>query len=313
MGIVKIKSGRGAPMVHGSSLAYSGGHELLAFFSGREEGAATVIEVFRDGKAFATAGISGLPSWNPVWGDVCGGSIRLFWKSGYTCGSWNGMYSLMDVETGIMGHYVLPAGWVGPARTRPLEHEKGLLCGSSQETSIRWRPHLELYAIGEKLVPTDKWHLTRPVVEELAMPNLSRSGMIQPALLKWKDRVLAFLRSTPDIGCVGCCDASEAMKGQTRGVRFMNDLLICNSGIDVAEVGGRAFIAYNPSMGRGELRMAELSISDDPSKVPKVQRSWTVVKGLTEVSYPCLVVKDGKLMMSYTDERKHISITEVVI
>jgi hypothetical protein len=300
-------------MVHAASLAYYGGHELLAYFSGIQEGDLTRIEVLVDGRRMYSMATDGIPAWNPVWGGCTDGVARLFWKSGYRCSGWNGMLSYFNLNTEAMMHYMLPAGWVGPARTRPVEMDGIIYCGSSTETSLRWAPYLEKYADpwGRENIAgcLERIEIGTPVLK-VPKPTLDgRTGFIQPALLEHDGDLHMFMRSTADIGCAGYSSLLRMNEGLD--ITLMEDLPIANSGLDVVEHGGAIYAVYNDPGSRTRLMLAEISFRKDQN-IPSVKSSRVLVTGQLEVSYPCFAKHpDGRLMLAYTDERKSIAVMKV--
>ncbi|MGB3800601.1 MAG: sialidase family protein [Lewinella sp.] len=176
------------PGCHASTIEeLADGTLLAAWFGGTREGAKDVgiyasrregenwsrprqlvVPVVQDGDT--------LPCWNPVLFRSQRDRLYLFYKVGPNPREWFGARLISDDG----GHTwsepaYLPAGFLGPIRSKPTETEPGvILCGSSTESPATddWRVHLERFREA-----TGSWQM-------VDVPNPKHLDIIQPTFLQ---------------------------------------------------------------------------------------------------------------------------------
>lgn len=301
------------PSAHASTIVEtSTGTLLAAWFGGSAEGHDDVdIWLSRKprGGAWssprAITSTPDMPAWNPVLFEDAD-TIWLFFKVGPSPREWVGAYrrSADDGRTWDSVAY-LPAGLLGPIRTKPIVLADGTwLAGTSVEAGYRgdtpadapyrtWAVWLER--------STDRgrtWSKHGPV----GVPG-ELYGVIQPTLWQTPDgEVRMLMRSTRRIGRIVA--SSSADGGRTWAPARPTDLPNPNAGIDVVRLrDGRLILIYNHlSEGRDAIHLA---VSHDEAE------TWTppviLEEGPGEYSYPAVIqTADGAVHVSYTWQRTRI-------
>ena len=289
------------PSCHASTIVEIGkGRLLAAWFGGKDEGAKDVrIFVSRfDGKAWGEPEVVGIepgqPTWNPVLFVTKKKSLHLWYKAGPNPMSWTGYLRTSADDGKTWGKpAMLPAGFYGPVRTKPIQVGDAILAGTSVESHNCWTPYVDL-SIDDGVT----WTRSAP------FGVAGKFSQIQPTLFDVPGRapkVVALIRSKDPRRI---CRAESADGGKTWTAAEPTDLLNPSSGIDVARTGPQElFLIYNPStLLRTPLSLAR---SADNGK------TWAKVRDLeTEVgefSYPAMIASEsGRLEITYTFNRKHI-------
>jgi predicted neuraminidase len=286
---------------------------LAAWFGGQEEGDNSV-EIWLSRKPLGghwspperMTDFPETPCWNPVLFRDRKGRIWLFFKVGPDEMSWVGAYRTSeDGGANWSSITYLPAGLLGPIRSKPIVLSNGdLLAGSSREAGMRRdearaQPYWSWASWVERSQDDGKtWSIHGPIVH----PQVS-FGVIQPTL--WESapgRVKMLLRSTAKIGSI--CEATSTDGGKTwsevRAARLPNP----NSGIDAVKLkDGRVVLVYNHSTtSRTPLNLA-VSVDDG--------ETWSAPSALEdragEYSYPAVIQSgDAKLHITYTWQRRRI-------
>jgi len=275
------------------------GRLLAAWFGGDREGAPNV-QIW--GSAFdgvkwsepAVVGSEpGYPCFNPVYFKTAKGALRLWYKAGPKPDNWTGF-----VRTSADGGRtwsepeMLPAGFYGPVRAKPIQLAGGVvLAGTSVESHRNWTPYVDRSADDGAT-----WKRSNP------FPVPGKPNQIQPTLFVAADgRVVALMRSrNPRV----VCRAESRDGGETFGPAEPTVLPNPSSGIDVVKTReGDVFLIYNPTAaGRSPISLARSA--DDG-------RTWKRVADLEtepgEYSYPAMVqTQDGRLAITYTWRRTHV-------
>ena len=290
------------PSCHASTIVEVGeGRLLAAWFGGKDEGAKDVqIYLSRfNGEAWGKPEIVGAepgqPTWNPVLFRTEKGAIHLWYKAGPNPMSWTGyLRTSLDGGKTWGKPAMLPAGYYGPVRAKPIQVGKAILAGTSVESYNCWTSYVD--------ISTDDgltWTRSGPIGVS------GKFSQIQPTLYHIPggkgERVAALMRSKDPRRI---CKAESADGGKTWTLAEATDLLNPSSGIDVARTGPEElFLIYNPStVLRTPISLAR---SADNGK------TWNKVLDLeTEVgefSYPAMIFSEaGRLEITYTFNRKHI-------
>jgi len=287
---------------HASTLLETANGGLLAaWFGGTEEGHPDAAiwmsrkqkggswsaprEVFRE---------EGAPAWNPVLFRAANGVVWLFYKFGPSPREWTGGYrSSTDGGRTWSAPRSLPAGLLGPVRSKPLILDDGtIVAGTSVESYQAWACWVEISRDHGYT-----WTRHGPIVH----PE-EPFGVIQPTVVPIsRGRLRMFMRSR-NIGRI--CYADSADGGRTWSGAKETNLPNPNSGIDALRLrDGRLALIYNhTSKGRTPLSLA---VSADDGVTWK--QVLTLEDGPGEYSYPALIeARDGSLHMSYTWKRERI-------
>ena len=286
------------PSCHASTIVeVERGWLLAAWFGGKDEGAKDVqIYLSRfDGKAWSVPEVVGTepgqPTWNPVLFKTAKGTLYLWYKAGPKPENWTGyMRNSTDGGKTWSKPAMLPAGFYGPVRAKPIQVGDAILAGTSLESHNCWTPYVDISA-------DDGLTWTRSAPFGVA----GKFAQIQPTLFHTKSTVVALMRSRDPRRI---CRAESADGGKTWGAAEPTELLNPSSGIDVTRTGPEElFLIYNPStVLRTPISLAR---SADDGKTWKKVRDLETEVG--EFSYPAMIASEaGTLEITYTFNRKHI-------
>src|SRR5947209_15969925 len=267
---------------HASTLVeHEPGKLLAAWFGGDREGAPNV-QVWGsafDGKAWGELVVLGRepnqPCFNPVLFKTAKGGLILWYKAGPKPDNWTG-YVRRSADAGKTWSKpeMLPAGFYGPVRAKPIRLANGtILAGTSVESYRNWTPYVDR--------STDDG---RTWVRSNPFPVPEKMHQIQPTLWVATDgRVVTLMRSSnPRL----VCRAESKDGGVTFSPAEPTALPNPSSGIDAVKTReGDVFLIYNPTaLGRTPISLAR---STDDGK------SWTRVVNLEtepgEYSYPAMI------------------------
>ena len=292
------------PSCHASTIVeVEKGKLLAAWFGGKDEGAKDVqIYLSRfDGTAWSRPEVVGTepgqPTWNPVLFKTAKGTLYLWYKAGPKPESWTGyVRSSADGGKTWSKPAMLPAGFYGPVRAKPIQIGDAILAGTSVESHNCWTPYVDISNDDGKT-----WTRSAP------FGVAGKFAQIQPTLYAIGGKqdttttVVALMRSRDPRRI---CKAESEDGGKTWTAAEPTELLNPSSGIDVARTGpGELFLIYNPStLLRTPISLAR---SVDNGK------SWAKVRDLEsevgEFSYPAMIASEaGTLEITYTFNRKHI-------
>ena len=272
---------------------------MAAWFGGKAEGAKDVqiwSSTF-DGKVWSEPKVLGTepgqPCWNPVLFKSAKGTLHFWYKAGPKPDNWTG-FTRISTDNGKTWSKVemIPAGFFGPVRAKPIPLAKGtILAGTSIESYHNWTPYVDRSTDDGK-----SWKRSTP------FPVPGKPHQIQPALFEAKDgRIIALMRSSNPRAI---CRSESKDGGETFSPAEETKLPNPSAGIDCVKTGeGDVFLIYNPSAAfRTPLSLAR---STDDGK------SWKKVIDLEtepgEYSYPAIIQSSsGTLEMTYTWKRTHI-------
>jgi predicted neuraminidase len=287
---------------HASTIVAAAGGLVCAWFGGTREGAPDVavwlatagpggsfgpprrVAVAADGRGAPVA------CWNPVLHRLSDGRLLLFWREGPSPRRWSSQLAVSRDDGSTWGAAeALPAGFLGPIRSKPLTLADGtLLCPSSTET-LGWRAHIERHD-----PRTGGWtfvqHLNRPWAMLAIQPTLLDHG---------RGRLQALCRTRHGVIAESWSEDGGGRWSPLRLTALANP----NSAIDAVTLAdGRHALVYNPS-ARARTPLV-LALADDG-------RSWrdvaTLDDGQGELSYPAVVqAPDGLLHVTWTWRRRRI-------
>lgn len=274
---------------------------MAAWFAGKDEGAKDV-QIWHarfDGTTWSKPEVlatePGQPCWNPVLFRTAKGKLLLWYKAGPTPQTWTG-YLRTSADDGKTWSKpaMLPAGFYGPVRAKPIQLKNGtILAGTSVETYRNWTPYVDR--------STDDgvtWTRSSP------FPTKDSFAQIQPTLYTRGDKqdiVVALMRSKDPLKI---CEASSTDSGVTFGPAVPTTLFNPSSGIDVVQTGDKElFLIYNPTgMARTPISLAR---STDGGLTWKKIQDLETATG--EYSYPAMIASSrGTLEITYTWNRTHI-------
>jgi predicted neuraminidase len=282
------------PSCHASTLVeHEPGKLLAAWFGGKDEGAKDVqiwSSVF-DGKKWGELIVLGTepgqPCWNPVLFKSAKGTLHLWYKAGPSPETWTGyLRSSNDGGKSWSKPEMMPAGFFGPVRAKPIQLANGtILAGTSLESYRNWTPYVDR--------STDEGKTWR---RSNAFNVPEKFAQIQPTLFETKDgRIVALMRSrNPKL----ICRAESKDGGETFSPAEQTELLNPSAGIDAVRTrAGDVFLIYNPTqVFRSPISLA---CSSDDGKTWKKVADLETEPG--EYSYPAIIETEaGKLEITYT-------------
>ncbi len=301
------------PSAHASTIVETpSGTLLCAWFGGSEEGKDDVeiyLSRMERGSPWSPpvplTSFGNIPTWNPVLFQN-DGTTWLFFKIGPNPREWVGAYRTSTDNGRTWSPIVyLPAGILGPIRTKPIRLSNGVwLAGTSVEagygpTTPADAPYKSWTVWVDRSTDEGKhWTIQGPVV----VPG-QPWGVIQPTL--WETatgEVRMLMRSTERIGRI--VFASSHDNGLTWSEGRLTNLPNPNAGIDAVRLkDGRVVLIYNHSSK--DRTPIDVAVSHDDGM------SWSqpvvLEDGPGEYSYPAVIQSaDGHIHVTYTWNRTHI-------
>lgn len=288
------------PSCHASTIVeVSPGVLMAAWFGGKDEGAKDVQiwgSRFENGQWSAPEVLGrepGQPCWNPVYFRTAKGTLYLWYKFGPSPMTWTGaVRKSTDGGKTWSEPKLLPAGFYGPVRAKPIQLSDGtILAGTSLESYRCWSPYVDRSSDdGETWLRSNSFNVA------------AKWGQIQPTLFETKSgTIVALMRSRDPLRI---CRAESTDGGKTFSTATATDLPNPSSGLDIVRLkSGNIYLIYNPvPIGRSPISLARST--DDG-------QSWSKVADLEtspgEYSYPAMIENSqGKLEITYTWRRTHI-------
>jgi predicted neuraminidase len=257
----------------------------------------------------------GVPCWNPVLFHAQDGRLWLYYKFGPSPETWTTgrAYSMDEGKTWSKVEH-LPAGLLGPIRTKPIVlKDNVIVSGSSVESYGSWAVWIERSSDGGAT-----WIKIGPIVTQQTLTRTDRSpdepkntdstdrvathGIIQPSVVSLGGQHLRlYARSTSDIAHI--CIADSYDLGFTWTQAHPIDLPNPNSGIDAMTLhDGRVVLIFNDTArGRTPLNLA-VAVDGEHFEIFR-----TLEDQPGEFSYPAIIqTAHGDLEMTYTWNRKAI-------
>jgi predicted neuraminidase len=288
------------PSCHASTVVeHESGKLLAAWFGGKGEGASDVqiwSSMF-DGKAWSEPAVLGTepgqPCWNPVLLKTAKGMLYLWYKAGPKPESWTGFVrTSSDSGKTWSKPEMMPAGFWGPVRAKPIQLVNGtILAGTSVESYRNWTPFVDRSTDDGKT-----WKRSNG----FNVPE--KFGQIQPTLFEAMDgKIVALMRSrNPRF----VCRSESKDGGETFSPAEETTLLNPSAGVDAVETKeGDVFLIHNPTL----LLRTPISLarSTDDGKTWKQVADLETEPG--EFSYPAMIqASTGSLEITYTWKRTHI-------
>ena len=247
----------------------------------------------------------GVPTWNPVLFHSKTGRLWLYYKFGpsYTWWTAGRLYSDDDGAHWSTPQH-LPAGLLGPIRTKPLLEPNGnLISGSSVESYGSWAVWIERSTDNGFTWTTAGPVELQPVPQtSLGPADITPYGIIQPTVIALGPGDLRlYARSSAQIGSIVVADSHDDGRSWSPAHRL--SLPNPNSGIDVVKLkDGRVVLIYNhTTTGRTPLNLA---VSRDGEHF---RDFYALETEPGEFSYPAMIQgSDGNLHITYTWKRRKI-------
>lgn len=304
-------------------LPLADGRVLCVYFAGSREGADDVgiwLSVREGGvwkRPRRIAKVNDTAHWNPVIFQADDG-IRVVFRVGRTIPGWVS-YTMRTADGGETWSEPVPLGAEnpagGPVRNKPIRLTDGrMLAPNSDESAEAWLPRVD-----ESTDGGHTFHRLAPIplnrTDEAAPDFMPGIGAIQPTL--WEsapNRVHALLRT--QAGRIYRSDSEDG--GRTWLTAYPTALPHNNSGIDLAGDGKTLYLVLNPTTGTWGPRTPLVvmrstdngasfedfaTLADDPIDDRHGREG--------QFCYPAVAVRDGRLHITYTHNRKSIAYVQL--
>ena len=240
---------------------------------------------------------SRFPTWNPVLYQVPNGELQLYYKIGPNPKEWQGwLKTSTDGGVSWSDAKMLPPGYIGPVKDKPVLVGDRLFCPSSTEDQ-GWRVHFEVTKDFSKT-----WEMFGPINDGVAV------NAIQPTLLTYADGRLQILCRSKNRAVL---ESWSEDGGNSWSPMEKTSLPNNNSGIDAVTLSnGYQLLVYNHVLPPGDAFKGDrtpLNIA-----VTKDGKNWSAAIILentpgSEFSYPSVIqTRDGLVHVVYTWNRKKI-------
>lgn len=250
--------------------------------------------------------------WNPVLFTMPDGEIWLFYKIAAEISDWQGwVVKSKDGGRTWSRREMLPKGFIGPVKNKPLPIGNRLICGSSTEGDW-WKFHVEIYDL-----TTKTWKYVGPIEADSALQTddekMHPIRCIQPSILQLRDGRLMVLMRTHN-GKLAKSYSSDL--GDTWSRVELSEVENNQSGTDAVTLkDGRQVLIYNnfeTLMGtkKGPRTPLSLAVSDDGEHW---HHALTLEDSpISQYSYPAIIQgKDGNLHCIYTWRRERIAYKKI--
>lgn len=250
--------------------------------------------------------------WNPVLFTMPDGEVWLFFKIAAEISDWQGwVVKSKDGGRTWSKREMLPKGFIGPVKNKPVLVGNRLICGSSTEGDW-WRFHVEIYDLATKT-----WKYVGPIAVDSAMQTDDQKmhpiRCIQPSVLKLRDGRLMVLMRTHN-GKLAKSYSSD--NGDSWTLVMLSEVENNQSGTDAVTLkDGRQALIYNNfetlmSTKKGPRTPLSLAISDDGEHW---HHALTLEDSpVSQYSYPAIIQgRDGNLYCTYTWRRERIAFKKI--
>lgn len=250
--------------------------------------------------------------WNPVLFTMPDGEIWCFFKIAEEISDWQGwVVKSKDGGKTWSKREMLPKGFIGPVKNKPVLIGDRLLCPSSTEGDW-WKFHVEIYNI-----KTKEWKYVGPIEAEDAVltddQKVHPIKCIQPSILQLKDgRLMVLMRSHN----AKLAKSYSSDNGETWSKVELSEVENNQSGTDAVTLkDGRHVLIYNnfeTLMGtkKGPRTPLSIAVSEDGEHW---HHSLTLEDSpVSQYSYPAIIQgKDGNLHCVYTWRRERIAYKKI--
>ncbi len=251
-------------------------------------------------------------TWNPVLFTMPDGEVWLFFKIAAEISDWQGwIVKSKDGGRTWSKREMLPKGFIGPVKNKPVLVGNRLICGSSTEGDW-WKFHVEIYDLATKT-----WKYVGPIEADSAIQTddvkMHPIRCIQPSVLKLRDGRLMVLMRTHN-GKLAKSYSSD--NGDSWTPVTLSEIENNQSGTDAVTLkDGRQVLIYNnfeTLMGtkKGPRTPLSLAISDDGEHW---HHALTLEDSpVSQYSYPAIIQgHDGNLYCTYTWRRERIAFKKI--
>lgn len=305
------------PQCHAATIAETPAGLIAAWFGGTREGSADVeiwsSRLIKDKWTKPVSIANGIINdtlrkacYNPVFYQIPGGDLLLFFKIGKNVGDWKGYFERSG-DNGITWSKRIPLqeGFLGPTKSKPVMLSNGkIIAPSSIENSPGWRVYFE---VSDDTART--WRKVGPINTGTDV------GIIQPAIIVHKNGQLQiFCRSRQrEIFTSWSND-----NGETWSKVEPSGLPNNNSGVDAVSLkDGRFLLVYNhvhpaDSLKNGKGPRTPLNVA-----VSRDGKNWYASliledSPVSQYSYPFVIQsKDGMVHVVYTWRRQRIKYVKI--
>lgn len=297
------------PECHASTIAETPAGLVAAWFGGtRERNPDVCIWVSRhvNGKWTPSVNVADgvqndtlrYPTWNPVLYQIPNGDLLLFYKVGPKPSAWSGMMMRSSDNGQTWSRpQVLPKGYIGPVKNKPVLLKDGtLMCPSSTEGD-GWRVHFECTKDFGKT-----WTMIGPINDGKTI------NAIQPGILTYPDGSLQVLCRSRNRAIV---ESRSTDGGKTWSPMKPTELPNNNSGTDAVTLkDGRQLLVYNHVLPPdGKVKGARTPLNVAISEDGKTWYAAMILEDspISQYSYPSVIqTSDGLVHVVYTWRRTRI-------
>lgn len=309
--------------VHASTIEKFNDKFIFSWFEGSREGAEDVfLNIYNLDKTSILFGDKDfLPRWNPILFNYKN-TLFLFEKAGQFCDRWQTViHDISNLKNDTTNkeirskQQILPCGLNGPVKTRPMEFNNIIYCGSSHETFVDWTSYIEEYKVEDnKFIYKNRSNPIYIKEKNLYKDRFSGAtrltlGIIQPCIWIENNLLHAVFRSSNGLNKIYYSFSED---GSVWKDPIETNLENPNSSIYILNIDGILYLVYNPSNSKRTPLIIEkfkqnngkFEIYDKGSTllINKEQKSDENV----EFSYPYMIYDNGKIHLTYTFNRYQI-------
>lgn len=303
------------PSAHAATIAETPAGLIAAWFGGTREGHKDVCiwsSRLVDGKWSAPVMLADgvindsvrYACYNPVFFQVPGGQLLLFYKIGPNVAGWTG-WMMRSADNGLTWskREALPAGFLGPIKNKPLLINGKLICPSSTEKD-GWKVHFEYTTdLG------NTWSKSKPINDGKVV------SAIQPSILTYSDgRMQVLCRSKNRTINESWSRDGGLSWSEMKASSLPNN----NSGTDAVTLSdGRQLLVYNHVKPHDSLRNGKGARTPLNVAVSRDGIQWNAAliledSPISQYSYPSVIQSaDGMVHIVYTWRRQRIKYVKV--